>query len=176
MLKKDDPYIALLDFYYEKFPEAVTLKEAYEFLHRKGFISSEELEVIKAFGSTRQEKDKKSHEVEISANRKRVVFEKMFMRAGQSMSPPAYRNAPHILNSEHYFHRLEFIELKEAIKSSRIAFRVSIFAILISAGSLYLSWDNSKKPINISKSQINEIVTSINSLREDTQKQIKSNK
>lgn len=53
MLKKKDPYIDLLDIYYEKFPESLTLQEVFEYMHKRGHITEEELEVINAFGKTR---------------------------------------------------------------------------------------------------------------------------
>lgn len=161
MIKKKDPYIALLDFYYEKFPETVTLQEAYEFFQSEGYLSSEELEVIKAFGKTRQQKEYKEADVEFSAERKRQFYEMLFLRAGDTAYKQAGRNAPHILNSEHYFYRLEYIELQEARRSSRTAFIISMIAIFISLTSLCLTWGSLNKPISISQSQINQIVTAI---------------
>lgn len=161
MIKKKDPYIALLDFYYEKFPEPITLKETYEFFHDEGYLSSEELEVIKAFGKTRQKKEFKEAEVEISAERKRQLYEMLFLRAGHTTYRQAGRNAPYILNSEHYFHRLEYIELQEARKSSRTAFIISMIAIFISFASLCLTWGSLNKPISISQGQVNQIVKAI---------------
>lgn len=158
MLKKKDPYITLLDFYYERFPEPITLQEVYELFHEKGYASKAELEIMKAFG---KERSKKDTVVEQRASKKRWIFEKMFMQAGHSLSPSAGRNAPHVLNSEHYFHRLEYIELQEAKKSSNVAFILSIIAILISLSSLFLTWNSLNKAVNISQSQINQIVTAI---------------
>lgn len=161
MIKKKDPYIALLDFYYERFPEPLTLKETYEFFDREGYISSDELEVIQAFGSERQPQYKKEPEIEKSAERKRVAFLTMFTRSGDNRSSSAGRNAPHIMNSEHYFYRLEYKKFLENRKASRLAFLISILAIIISMFSLYISWNASQKPPRIIDSQIDEIIDAI---------------
>lgn len=164
MIKKKDPYLALLDFYYEKFPETMSLDEAYDFFHREGYISTEEREIIKGFGSERQKKDP---EVERSAEKKRMTYLTMFRRAGDTTELQTFRNVPRIINPEHYFHRLEYIELIEARKSSRLAFITSILAIIISLGSLYIAWSSFQKPTVILDSQIQEIVSAIEELQND---------
>lgn len=164
MIKKKDPYIALLDFYYERFPESLTLSETYEFFNKKGYISNDELRIIKAFGKSRE---KEKQELERAAETKRVYFEKIFLRAGDSMASHQSRNAPRILNSEHYFHRLGYIELIAAQKASKIAFIISLAAILISAGSLAHALKSSDKPVTIAETQMNRIVAAINTLPQE---------
>jgi hypothetical protein len=164
MIKKKDPYIALLDFYYERFPESLTLSETYEFFNKKGYISNDELQIIKAFG---KEREKVAQELEKAAETKRVYFEKIFIRAGDSIASHQSRNSPRILNSEHYFHRLGYIELIEAQKASKIALIISLVAILISAGSLAHALKSSDKPVIISESQVNRIVAAINTLPQE---------
>lgn len=163
MLKKKDPYIALLDFYYDRFPEKITLPEVYDFFYENGYLSTEELCVIK--NSRSQNKGINSKVYESAINKKRV-FEVMFRSAGHPLTG-AGRNAPHVLNSEHYFHRLEYIELVEAKKSSRLAFIISLIAILISAGSLFIAWESTQEPMQISDTQIQQITSSIDALKND---------
>lgn len=167
MIKKKDPYIALLDYYYSKFPETVTLNEAYQFFTDQGYISKDELEIIKAHGSTRQSKELKSPEIETSAKQKRLLFELLFVRSGEIPMNRAQRMSPRIMNAEHYFNRLEYIELKEARKSSRLAFVTSMLAILVSLGSLYVAWNSFQNPTVILDSQIQEVVNAIGELQSD---------
>ena len=136
MLKKKDPYIELLDFYYKRFPESITLEEVYEHFHKKGAISDAELEIIKSFG--KETFTKPDEDLVKSANKKRLQYEIMFFNAGQSLAPNAYRKAPHILNKEHYFHRLQYKDMKSARTYSRWALGISAIALIISAMSLFV--------------------------------------
>lgn len=73
----------------------------------------------------------------------------------------------YFINADAYFNYIEYIELREARKNSVVAFWSSIFAIMISLGSIFYAVFGDVKlekdtTINLSKSSIESIVNGIN--------------
>lgn len=77
------------------------------------------------------------------------------------MHPLAARNAPHIMNSAHYFHRLDYKNIMEAHKSSRVALLISLLALLISVFSTGITWISDSNPTMISDDQIKQITNAM---------------
>ncbi len=140
---KKDIYISILEFGMERGIAGVSYHDLYDHLCHKGYLSTDELVLIK-----KKSKQERTEEVQLKKRAIDNTFEHTFYYIKEN------NVNIRVLTPDAYFQLLEHEELKLARKSASTATKFSFLAIGIALLSLIFSYLQSKQPLTLNEAQL----------------------